>query len=503
MTTSPGVSVIIPTGGQRRLHLLDGTLAGLRVCQGITQIIVAESGRAPFATMIARRWQADYIFSEDKGKFNKSRAINLGSALAHQDVLAWCDGDILFRPDFMLKAREELLRRELDFLQPFAAIRYLSERDTSRILQGRLAPEQCHPVHEWRYPPAGICLVRASFLRRHGGLHEAFSGWGAEDEAWIHKVGLLGRMAWTDQDDRHVWHLFHPEAARDKSNFQNNLAVFYEMTAISCPAAYRRAYPPPRHATVPWRDMTRVAFLALSSRSDSPARQLAMAWASRMQGLYGVAPAIVTGDVANRFASSVPAAELLVLFADDAVEGRALQQQLGKQPCICVAMDSRATHPSAQLDTGCHWVLPRTAAQAAQWSAADAQTWHRPWWPDPVGTPPVLVQLISHVLGQSKRWSVRIEVDRAAMPPEALDRSPFWYVSLHDDEGAEIARQDASSLEVLQLARQPGQVLELKRIVEAARPPARWTVWPVDRHRRWLQPVHGQIAAAPLLAIAG
>ena len=49
-------------------------------------------------------------------------------------------------------------------------------------------------------------------------------------------------------------------------------------------------------------------------------------------------------------------------------------------------------------------------------------------------------------VGAPRDWRVRIALDRATLPPAALDRPAFWYVGFHDAAGVEVARADAEFL---------------------------------------------------------
>jgi GT2 family glycosyltransferase len=92
-------------------------------------------------------------------------------------------------------------------------------------------------------------------------------------------------------------------------------------------------------------------------------------------------------------------------------------------------------------------------------------------------------------------WHVRLALARAALPPAALDQPAFWYVAFHDARGAEIARLDADAPELRALLAAPGAEIVLQRVVRGGQPPAGWTVWPVDRRRRWLEKMTGALAA--------
>jgi hypothetical protein len=95
--------------------------------------------------------------------------------------------------------------------------------------------------------------------------------------------------------------------------------------------------------------------------------------------------------------------------------------------------------------------------------------------------------------GGLRTWPVRCVIDPSALPPAALDRPAFWYVAFHDQDGQQIARLDANRPELHELLNRPGQPIVLERQVRAYRPPVRWTVWPTDRQRIWLQPIIGEI----------
>jgi len=103
-------------------------------------------------------------------------------------------------------------------------------------------------------------------------------------------------------------------------------------------------------------------------------------------------------------------------------------------------------------------------------------------------------------------WTVRLTLDPARLPREALESPMFWYVGFHDAAGTEIVRDDADRAEMGRAlaARDGGIVIE--RRFSTASPPARWTIWPTDRRGRWLERIEGAIAPdahpARIIAIA-
>src|SRR4029077_6907993 len=86
-----GVSVVIPHGGSERLPHLAASLANLRQCTGVDEIIVVDMGKAPIAQGQARRWGAKYVFVRNDEAFERGRALNVGSGLAMYDLMLWKD----------------------------------------------------------------------------------------------------------------------------------------------------------------------------------------------------------------------------------------------------------------------------------------------------------------------------------------------------------------------------------------------------------------------------
>ena len=94
-----------------------------------------------------------------------------------------------------------------------------------------------------------------------------------------------------------------------------------------------------------------------------------------------------------------------------------------------------------------------------------------------------------------KTWRLRIALDRQALPEAALDEPRFWYVGVHDADDVEIARHDADRQEVNGALAGGGARIVIERQVRSARPPARWTVWPVDRRGYWTERLSGAVVA--------
>jgi len=255
LCADPLVSVVIPHGGAERLPQLMCTLASLRQQRGVRlEIIVVEMGPAPLALEGARRWRCLHLFIEHDGAFERARALNAALPVASGELLLWHDNDLIAAPGFVAAAVQELRERRLDYLTPYAGVRYLSPPDSLAVMQGTQAPEGCRPVRvlaSGSGASGGAGLVRRSFLEQHGGLVEGFRGWGGEDNAWNHKVGLLGRMGHSRQTGQQMHHLHHAcsggptpgEASAANPHYAANVALLAQVGALRQAAAFKARFP--------------------------------------------------------------------------------------------------------------------------------------------------------------------------------------------------------------------------------------------------------------------
>jgi hypothetical protein len=510
-----GIAVVIPIGGRDRLGLLAGTLAWLRRCDAVRQVIVSEAGEEPLALDIARQCGAEHLFTLASGPFDKVRAVNAGNLLVRSAEILWLDGDLLFERRFVARALREMRERALDFMFPFASIDYLDEQHSRDVLAGARHPIEGVPVRTLRPlaggAPGGMGLVRTDFLRRHGGMIDGFQGWGHEDSAWVHKVSLLGRFGCTHREEQRAWHLFHPDsgshsstgaiaAMRNNPSYRANLALWSRIQRLRDGAELAHHFPPPKYASTPWPAGLRIAF-AVAERESTAAAAMAADWARRLGRAYGIEVPIVEVDPAGTTACwSHLSADLIVGFARDSRICAALAEALQGHTAIIVPC---GPNPRAGKwpRPGRPAIFARTAAQAERWRRRGFQVCAGHWGPsDTPGSEPVppIVQPLSLLLGSPRSWAVEIVLDRAALPAPALDRPMFWYVGLHDDQGAEIARSDASRSEVGRTAATQGPIV-IERRISCLRPPSTWTIWPTDRHGRWLDRIVGPVDGARLV----
>ena len=157
---APGeVSAVVPHGGIDRLSHLTTMLAALRQCEAIGEIIVAELGEAPTAESVVRRWADNYAFVRSSGAFERARALNVGSGLARCGLVLWIDNDLLVPPPFVARAAKELKDRRLDYLIPYASVRYLFEAELAGGDGRRSQPGGLHALYDPPFRPARADLL--------------------------------------------------------------------------------------------------------------------------------------------------------------------------------------------------------------------------------------------------------------------------------------------------------------------------------------------------------
>jgi len=307
-----GVSVVIPHGGIERLPHLATSLANLRQCRGVDEIIVVDMGPSPIAREPARRWNAKYVFVRNDGSFERGRALDVGSTLATHDLVLWLDNDLLMNGDFIVTAAIEIRDRRLDFLIPYVCIDYLSESDSRAVMDGLQNPIRCAPARS--LTPGGLItggagIVRNDFLRRHGGFPQGFRGWGCEDNGWAHKAAVLGASGISTNRDQRLYHLYHARSgAHDATvhhqnpHYADNLNLFARIAAIRDKRQFLEQFPPSTVAR-PWAGDREIVFVEPPQHGE---HQLAGRAASGLRELLDIDIVVVEADDDAQWLVSLP-----------------------------------------------------------------------------------------------------------------------------------------------------------------------------------------------------
>ena len=264
MAPAQGVSVVVCHGGEERLPQLQATLVNLRRCGGVSEVIVCDLGDRPWARDLARSLADKYIFAPNEGAFERARCLNVGTSIAEYDLVLWIDNDLIVPADFIGNAAREMRARQLDYMIPYAAVNYLTEQDTRKVIDGTVEASACRPLKIYKalYVCGGAGLVRRSFVIANGGLSEMFRGWGGEDGAWWHKARLLGRAEVVRGHSQCMYHLFHDNCGanggsqhRDSNpHYADNVALLQQMRSIRDCHSYLKRFPPQSLFAAAWKE---------------------------------------------------------------------------------------------------------------------------------------------------------------------------------------------------------------------------------------------------------
>ena len=98
---------------------------------------------------------------------------------------------------------------------------------------------------------------------------------------------------------------------------------------------------------------------------------------------------------------------------------------------------------------------------------------------------------------RTRDWHLRITLRQDHLVTSSASDWSFWYVGAHDAYGEELYRHDVETEELRTIfASADRSALVVKRDFESMREPARWTVWPVTRDGRWLDPIIEEVGRA-------
>lgn len=424
-TPVEGASIVIPFGGAERLPLLESMLEGVGRAAAVAQAIVVEMGVRPLALAAAERHRADYVFIACAGPFERARALNAGSRLARAPEILWCDGDVLFGRDFVANAIAEFRARGLDFMLPYAHIAYLGEADSDAVRSVARDPAACRPIRTMRSltdVSGGLGLVSAALIERHGGMIEGFRGWGGEDNAWIHKASVLGRVGATHDPAQVVWHLYHADnsAAGHKPwetnpDYGANVQLLDRVKRTRSTAELEQQFP--RRAEPPWpADRT----IELAFIEGSAGRTLAERWADQLRRGYGIAVARVA--LPSVGAMPTASADCRVLVVDDATMLEAALAGAYGEAIVVIGSDTvRCDDAVGRSEMPC--IVAATPEQIHALRRNGQPVWHAGWARD--GNPiPLIAQPISIVLGDRTRRETVVDVREQPPAIDAITGQP-------------------------------------------------------------------------------
>ena len=195
-----------------RRRNLTATLANnLKVFPEATFCVAEQNPTGWFDTLNMDPEQVHHVTVDIDGPFCKTKLLNAAiEAVPDADVIVMVDGDVYLNDMVVNYIRNHWNDGSLVF--PYSEAVYLKETDTRLIVGGKplLPGPKDHGVTIDRQ--TGLCNV---FTRRTweriGRYDESFTGWGAEDDAFLTKCRrLVGPIKRSREPGCTAYHLFHP-----------------------------------------------------------------------------------------------------------------------------------------------------------------------------------------------------------------------------------------------------------------------------------------------------
>ena len=151
------------------------------------------------------------VVGDHPGEFNRSAARNAGVRAATADVVAVVDADNIITPANLERAAD-LAWLGGGWAKPFTHFGYLSQQSTDHWYAAEDSTVDSFPL-TWegdgpqeRFNGGAYVMARVTWLAL-GGMDEAFTGWGAEDDAFtIAATRALGQPHLVPGLACHLWH---------------------------------------------------------------------------------------------------------------------------------------------------------------------------------------------------------------------------------------------------------------------------------------------------------
>ena len=279
----------------------------------------------------------------------------------------------------------------------------------------------------------GLSAKPVRVLARQKASAATNSAWGGEDNAWVRKVSLLGRIGVTKRTDQIAWHLYHPDSGatggkpwRGNGHYARNVELLARIERIRTPEEFLVQFPHREFAAPPWPAEVCIGFVTVRDRCSGGTQALAGVWAQALNRAYGASTPLVETEAATLAGTLANLhADAFVVFAEDAAACADLASVEPLRPTVLVlgATEMCPTWPSASAASA--WLLAQTQKDVTDWRRLGLTVWHRAWEESSVDMPdsvPVLVQPLSHLLNAWPFVSAAIETP----PASVMSEIPVW-----------------------------------------------------------------------------
>jgi hypothetical protein len=209
----PEISVLIGHRGLERLPLLLATLESLAAQQDVRLecLVIEQDCECRVASRLpgwVRHLHAP--LSDPTAPYNRSHTFNAGAREARAPVLLLHDNDMLV-PNRYCHRILQRIARGYAVVNPKRFIFYLEQNHSQQVMERSAACEATPADYIIQNLEAGgsMAITTAGF-EAIGGMDEAFSGWGGEDNEFWDRCLTLPTWIWGYEPIVHLWHRSQP-----------------------------------------------------------------------------------------------------------------------------------------------------------------------------------------------------------------------------------------------------------------------------------------------------
>lgn len=210
---NPQISVLIGHRGLQRLPLLLATLESLaaQVDVSLECLVIEQDEVAQIAAALpdwVRHIHAP--LAEPGAPYNRSQTFNVGASAARAPVLLLHDNDLLVPVGYAARILERI-SQGYAVVNPKRFIFYLSQAHSQALLDEAAGFDAAPAESIMQNAEAGGSLaIKADTFAELGGMDEAFSGWGGEDNEFWDRCRTRPCWIWGYEPIVHLWHASQP-----------------------------------------------------------------------------------------------------------------------------------------------------------------------------------------------------------------------------------------------------------------------------------------------------
>lgn len=250
-----------------------------RYFSNLEVLLIEQDKQSRLSRRLKQRPEVDHVFRNTRGCFHKTRVLNLGIALSSRRYILAYDTDVLFRPEAIQMAYEQLVNDMADAVYPYngvmlqikhSAIRQSKSLDRAffRSLPFRELGKDmncggfCELLYGGMSWPCvgGALMFNKRLLLECGGYNENIVSYGAEDGELDIRLRRLGRRI-RRLSSFNCYHLEHHRGADSRyNNFKDsNIAEREKVRSMDAGALRRYVHDGFRHLVLDLRDRIRIS----------------------------------------------------------------------------------------------------------------------------------------------------------------------------------------------------------------------------------------------------